>query len=243
MGSDNLFHKRKALKARQEADLKRKAAKKEPYAKILIVCEDSKATPQYLEDFRQELKLSTANIIIAREKHGCDPKSVVTFAIDKFKETRDFDQIYCVIDRDNHPNYAQALQISKDKQLKNNQDKSVNINLIVSIPCFEYWLLLHFQNTTKSFEKSGDKSPCDLVISGLKQYISNYDKGKTKIYGATKDKLNDAIIRAKQIDKSYVNDPESDKNPSTDMYKLVECLLCLKEQKEGNNVNKQKQCC
>jgi hypothetical protein len=36
MGTDNLFHKRKA---RQAADLRRRKARREPYAKVLIVCE------------------------------------------------------------------------------------------------------------------------------------------------------------------------------------------------------------
>lgn len=226
MGSDNLFHKRKA---RQQADLKRKSAKRESYAKILIVCEDEKATPQYLEDFCKDLTLSTANIVISRKNHGSDPKSVVDFAITEFEESKDFDKIYCVIDRDGHTTYHTAIQIAQKTQLLNSEEKKVEITLIKSIPCFEYWLLLHFLNTAQPFNKTSNKSSCDLVISLLSQYIPNYDKGKTKIYAETKDKLNDAIIRAKQIDKSYANDPESDKNPSTNMHELIEYLIKLKK--------------
>ena len=46
MGSDDLFHKRKA---KQTRDLKRKKDKRAPYDKVLIVCEGGKTEPNYFQ--------------------------------------------------------------------------------------------------------------------------------------------------------------------------------------------------
>lgn len=45
MGSDQLFHRRKAKKA---AALRREAQKRAPYDLVLIVCEGGKTEPNYL---------------------------------------------------------------------------------------------------------------------------------------------------------------------------------------------------
>jgi len=49
MGSDDLFHKRKAKNAQQ---LARRKARRAPYAKVLIVCEGEKTEPLYLNDLK-----------------------------------------------------------------------------------------------------------------------------------------------------------------------------------------------
>jgi len=47
MGTDNLFHKRKAKKA---VDLARRKALRAPYAKVLVVCEGEKTEPYYFNN-------------------------------------------------------------------------------------------------------------------------------------------------------------------------------------------------
>ena len=59
MGSDNLFHKRKAKAADR---LKRRKAKRSPYDKVLIVCEGEKTEPNYFNECIQFYKLNTANV-------------------------------------------------------------------------------------------------------------------------------------------------------------------------------------
>jgi hypothetical protein len=66
MGTDNLFHKRKA---RQAESLQRKKAKRDPYARILIVCEGKKTEPNYFKDLRKAFGLNPMNVVIADKKH------------------------------------------------------------------------------------------------------------------------------------------------------------------------------
>ena len=59
MGSEDLFHKRKARKAEETA---RKKGKIKPYDRVLIVCEGEKTEPIYFEEIRVTLELDSANI-------------------------------------------------------------------------------------------------------------------------------------------------------------------------------------
>jgi hypothetical protein len=138
---------------RQEKDIKRQKPKREPYDRVLIVCEDSDSSPAYLRAVCDELRLSTANIEIKGEECGSAPISVVEYAIKLIKKDNGYDQVYCVIDRDQHKRFQEALEKAKGKKIK----------MIVSIPCFEYWLLLHFEFTTKSFQATERHSVCDNI--------------------------------------------------------------------------------
>jgi len=134
MGTDNLHSKRKA-----KLNVERRQAKREPYGRVLIVCEDSESSPAYLKAMCDELKLSTANIMICGKECGSAPINVVDYAI---KNKEEYDKVYCVIDRDQHWTFNKALQKAKSKK----------VEMIVSIPCFEYWLLLHFEFTDQPFQ-------------------------------------------------------------------------------------------
>ena len=74
MGSEDLFHKRKA---RKSTDNKRKKARRQPYDKVLIVCEGQKTEPVYFEEVRLIHKLDSANIEIDGTC-GSSPMSVMS---------------------------------------------------------------------------------------------------------------------------------------------------------------------
>jgi len=61
MGTDNLFHKRKAKTA---SALQRRKAKRAAYAKILIVCEGEKTEPNSFNGLVKKYELNTANVEI-----------------------------------------------------------------------------------------------------------------------------------------------------------------------------------
>lgn len=100
MGTDDLFRKRKA---KNLADLKRRAVRRESYAKILIVCEGEKTEPNYFIGARDHYKLNTANVEVTGEC-GSDPMSIVNFAKQRYRQEKDlgdsFDKVFCVFDKD-----------------------------------------------------------------------------------------------------------------------------------------------
>lgn len=107
MGTDDLFHKRKATKVTQ---LQRAKESREPYDKVLIVCEGEKTEPHYLMELRGHLKLSQANIKIDPNSDS-SPTSVVKYTKELIKESpKDpYDHVFCVIDRDRHFDYTTKL--------------------------------------------------------------------------------------------------------------------------------------
>lgn len=98
--------------------------------------------------------------------------SLVKYAIDLYKnsqkEGNDFDFVFCVFDKDDHANYKQAInEISKIKN-------KAEFHAITSVPCFEFWLLLHFCCKTKPFRSVKGKSAAEQVVCELQNYIQRY---------------------------------------------------------------------
>ena len=82
MGSDDLFHKRKARKAEDSA---RKKSKRQSYDRVLVVCEGEKTEPIYFEEIRVMLELDSANIEIDGSS-GSSPINVVNHAYDLYQQ-------------------------------------------------------------------------------------------------------------------------------------------------------------
>lgn len=222
MGSDNLFHKRKARSIKSS---RRKLSIRAPYKRILIVCEGEKTEPNYFRGLVSYYKLNTAYIEITGEC-GSEPKSIVNFAKQKSREEKNqnnpFDEVYCVFDKDSHSNYKEAIS-----DIEAVRDKETKFIAITSVPCFEYWLLLHFIYTTKPYLKSSSSSSSSTeVIKELKNYIQDYQKNHSNIFEQLRQNLDFAINNAKKVLEN-LKGTECD-NPSTHVHILVENLIGLK---------------
>lgn len=221
MGTDNLFHKDKARKIET---LRRKKAKQKPYDVVLIVCEGEKTERNYFFGLREELRLSSANIKVVNNPKGTDPLNIVDFAINEYAKDRAYyDRIYCVFDKDKHTTFNAAVGKAKNTRLK----KKITLHAITSIPCFEIWLLLHYEYTTRSFCAAGNDSNCALVVSKLKTHIPDYEKGNPDIFEKVKSKLDAAISNAKSLEIFHQNSGTD--NPSTKVHELIEYLQNLKK--------------
>lgn len=220
MGSDNLHHKRKQ---RTINSYKRKVSKRASYDVVLIVCEGKKTEPYYLKEYCDYLKLNSANIKVIGM--GVDPLKLVEYAEKEFNESKDYDRIFCVFDKDQHASYNNA--VSKIKSLRERSRNSIPIYSITSVPCFEYWLLLHFIDSTKPYNKTGNKSSGELLFSEISNYIKNYYKGHQSIFEMTKENLQIAINRSKKIYEQQAK--QGTDNPSTNMHELIEYLSNIKK--------------
>ena len=221
MGTDDLFHKRKARLAESH---RRDKAKRDPYERVLIVCEGKKTEPYYFRGLCQNLRLNPKNVVIEDRKSGLDPKSLVTFAIERFKKDKDFEHVFCVFDKDKHVSYTAALDKIQAKRLAG----GATLHAIPSVPCFEIWLLLHFTYTTGPFSAAGDDSNCALVIEALdrKGLIRGYEKGSRDIFNVLRDKLETAIGNAERLENFHKTSRTD--NPSTKVHELVQYLKTLK---------------
>lgn len=99
-------------------------------------------------------------------------------------QPRAFERVYAVFDRDDHLTYHDALQLanSLDNKLRNNAKQAVIFKAIASVPSFELWLLLHFEDIQAPLHQ-------DEVLQRLKQHIPGYQKGEKGAFAVTRDRL------------------------------------------------------
>ncbi len=216
--ADQLFKKRKVKLARS---LRRKQARRSSYDMVLIVCEGEKTEPNYFRALIDDFRLNTANVVVAKNTAGSSPGTVVDFALKEYRKEKEYDYVYCVFDKDRHSTYDNALERIKRAKL----DEGHSIIAITSVPCFEFWLLLHFIYTTKQFDTTPG-SICANVIAELKKYIPDYAKGDINIYQITRTMLDKAIRHSKAV-LSHCETGGTDM-PSTMVHELVEYLKNLK---------------
>ncbi|MCY4362407.1 MAG: RloB family protein [Gammaproteobacteria bacterium] len=223
MGTDNLFHKRKAKGARE---LKRRKHKRAPYDKVLIVTEGKKTEPEYFNDLKKYYRIHSANIKIDGSGDS-SPESVIKYGKKLYEDERSggdaFDRVYFVFDKDTHLTYPQALDaIKRYRRRRKNTFFAIN-----SVPCFEYWLLLHFIYTTEPFPATGQLSAADQVIRKLKKYCPDYDKSAPGLFTKLYDKLEMAKVNA--INALKAADQAGTDIPSTLVHELVEYLQNIKK--------------
>ena len=95
--------------SRQRGRLVRTMGTRPAYDRILIVCEGKKTEPLYLDDIRKTFRIPSAHLRVLHSDLGTEPRQVVDFAERKFLETRKFEWVYAVFDRDSHRTYHEAL--------------------------------------------------------------------------------------------------------------------------------------
>lgn len=222
MGSDDLFHKRKA---RAGAELQRQRRERARNKRVLIVCEGTKTEPHYLRELLNDLHISQQVVRVA-PNDGVSPDRIVEHALKLYEEDAKagdaFDQVYCVFDRDNHTTFDNAMQRI---QALNAAGKP--FEAITSKPCFEVWLLLHFGYTDQPFHAAGKKSEGGQVVSALKtkQGFDKYGKGQKGVYGQLKTKLANALNNAERL---RTHNAKMDSiNPATDVDILVKAIQAL----------------
>ncbi|MBF0566378.1 MAG: RloB domain-containing protein [Nitrospirae bacterium] len=225
MVNDKLFQKRRELK---EKEAKRRRKRRSDHKMILILCEGQKTEPTYFKAFRNSLRPPDKSIVIPKSYGGVDPSNLVNKAEEEFsKALKDdppgYDRVFIVFDRDMHTTYDKAKQ-RVDNLNKNHEN---TFEAIVSIPCFEFWLLLHFENTDRPYQTMiGSKSACECVISDLKNYLPAYEKGKSDTFKITCRYIDEAMKRAELQEKRHITS-DMDNYSTTKVHHLIEYIVNL----------------
>ena len=168
--------------SRKGTDYRRKKSSNESSRgnKFLIVTEGAKTEPNYFEKFREFLGLKSIDVKIVHPE-GTDPKTLVHAAINlKSKNEKEakrqqeringvvkYDEVWVVFDLEKtHDERRRLAREARD------QAKAQNIQVAYSDPSFEYWLLLHLNDTTAPLKDS------DEAVKRLKKHWPEYEKNK-----------------------------------------------------------------
>lgn len=216
-------------KERQKKQLERKLGRRASYDRILIVSEGSKTEPNYFSEIRAAYRLHTANVEVRPSELGTAPIQVVQYARELFENgdrhknilPRAFEQVYAVFDRDDHDSYFNALRLaeSMDGKLKNDAKQFISFNAVASVPSFELWLLLHYEDIQAPL-------PRDEVMQRLKQHLPGYEKGASRAFAATRERLAVATQRAEVLAAKFTADTAPE--PYTAIVSLVNLLTTLR---------------
>ncbi len=213
---------------RQRQQLARKQGRRATCDRILIVSEGSKTEPLYFLEIRSAYRLHTANVAVHHSKQGTEPLQVVQYAKDLFEQgdrdrgiqPRAFEQVFAVFDRDEHRTYLDAVRLAEslDGRLRSDAKQAVKFKAIASVPSFELWLLLHFEDVVAPLHRGE-------VIKRLKHHMPSYDKGSGGAFVTTRAHLVVATARADRLAEKFsaMTDPE----PYTGIVDLVRLLTTL----------------
>jgi hypothetical protein len=197
--------------ARTATSFNRSKPRLKPQPTVLIICEDTKSGKRYLEDASLHFRVSVLVEITHCGK--TDPLNIVKEAI---KRQGKFDHVFCAIDRDTHATFDEALKLAEMSQ---------KVDIIVSYPCFEFWLLLHFCYNRKPYAAAGKHSAAELLIKDLCTYpdLKNYDKGKDlSIFKLLLERFDEARRIAPKVLTEALASEEM--NPSTRLHELLDFL-------------------
>lgn len=196
--------------ARITSGFDRKKPSLKQQARILVICEDTKSSLIYLQDAARYFR-SYADVEITH-CGKTDPLNIVKDAIERRKK---YDQVYCAIDRDRHEGFDAALALAATH--------AQWLSVVVSYPCYEFWLLLHFRLTRSPYNGVGKNSAGDLVLKVLcdEDGMSGYAKGGSEnLFNELIPRLPNARQRAAQVLKAAVD--ENEWNPSTRIHELID---------------------
>ena len=197
-------------KLRGGRSFRRTPGQKPPRSITLIVCE-GETEQEYFEAARIQYGLTTAEVILADNTRGSAPISVVECAVQKYGERGGYERIYCIFDRDGHESFPRARDLIKS--LSSRRRNPLPIAEAVSIPCFEVWILLHFERTDAPFARCAD------VIDRIRErHMPGYEKADAATARQLMAKMEVAIGNAGWLDDRAGN---NDYNPYTSVQQVL----------------------
>jgi hypothetical protein len=181
----------------------RKIDMREVKQRFLIVCEGEKTEPNYFRSFRVP-----KNVI---DVHGVgeNPSRLVQSAIE-LKNQDEYDQIWCVFDRDDWSiaDFNNAIKSAKKE----------GFGVAYSNEAFELWYLLHFEFLSTGIPRS------DYILKLTSLLGHKYKKNSETIYDELLEKQSTAIKNAENLVKEYIPHVPSRDNPSTAVHLLIKEL-------------------
>ncbi|MDA3643676.1 RloB family protein [Saccharopolyspora indica] len=158
---------------------------------------------QYLRALNRNYRGRSAKLTVVTD--GVDPRTLVRKAAKvRGLQPNEFDEVWCVVDVDEF-----------DVEPAVRSAKAEGVQLAVSNLCFEYWLLLHFEDCGTAF-----RTPAD-VDERLRRHVPTYDKTRLD-FSDFESGVREAVARAK---RRCDFGSEHHRNPSSGVWKLVEKVV------------------
>lgn len=195
-------------------------SKRQAPANYLIVCEGKKTEPNYFNGLKEKINQKYGNKVdvlipnIDIKGTGMNTTSLVKYTQKTVNHANKvYGQVWVVFDKDDY----------NDEQFNSAID-NCNYNVAWSNPNFELWLLVHFKKISSYVSK--DEVLQELSKEFQKKGLGNYTKNDTKIFEKVtiEGKLNTAIKNCEYMEDLNKHGKESQRNPMTKVYKIIDGL-------------------
>lgn len=208
--------------------LRRRVATRQPRKTLLVFCEGERTEPEYLNALKRQpavQEVAAVDVRVETAHGGSVPKTLVTIAVDARRravgEESEIDEVWCVFDVEwprNHPDLKDAVE----------QARQGAIEVAISNPCFELWLILHFQDQGGWLDNA-DAYRVRHRLDGSK------DKGLDPL--KYMPLIREAARRAAELDERHRLNGTAfpHNNPSSGMYRLLEAVGALRTTKPASS--------
>lgn len=150
-------------------------SRREPKRRFFLFCEGKNTEPAYFSALKRTL---TGALITVETRPGVGVPMTIAREVVKFAQSQGLtkksrrkknsfeenDEVWAVFDRDEHPNFDEAVSLCKAN----------GVGVARSNPCFELWLILHVENYDRP-------DHCKDVQRALKNLRPEYDDRRGKI--------------------------------------------------------------
>lgn len=192
---------------RKAKPLKRETEKRPELRTIIAFTEGKNSEPDYINGLKK-LPHIAENVSLSLEvhpEHGV-PLTLVQLAAER-KEDQEVDECWCIFDVEwpkNHPNLKSAILLARKKQ----------VELAISNPCFEIWLILHHKDSS---------SFCTTAIAESASRALDGRPGKSIDASLYMPLRKRASKRAQLLDERHTNNGTQfpHNNPSSGMYRFL----------------------
>jgi DNA-binding FrmR family transcriptional regulator len=179
---------------------------------IVIASEDRYAVRQYFEFFRS----TQIQFKVLETEAGKSAPQYVLARMDQYREEftlGEDDQFWLVLDTDHWINPAHIANLMAVMQ----QCGQKGIEVAMSNPCFELWLLLHFAEFPTE-----DQLTCDEVAEQIRAAAGSYNKTRVDLLEITHERVGQAIERSVENQLAKKNPPE---RVQTHLHRLLKELV------------------
>ena len=183
---------------------------------IRIVCEGLKTEPNYFNGWLKDIGYVAANPAFKARDNS--PRGVVKEAKKVYKDALRLRippekiHVWAVFDRDGHAGIPEAIDEANNSK----------IQFAFSYVCFEFWVLLHYTRTTRSFAN------CNEVISFIKEnHDPDYGKSNDH-FTRLKDSINIALSNGEWLLNTFWqfdSRPIWEKNPYSNVHEMMNQIM------------------
>lgn len=190
----------------------RRSPVRDPKRKMILVIEGKNTEPDYFHSLARRHQNKFASIDV-RSASGV-PETIANKCLDISIQIQNAgadsleagDEVWAVFDRDTHPQFWESVERCKQKR----------VMVAYSIPCFEYWLFLHFADCNAPQNQA-------QMQALLKGKSASYKKSSRKCcdFEELENGITMALKRAKTGRKALNEEGAEERNPSTTVDLLV----------------------